>query len=252
MKPRIRAVLGILATLCLLPSVMAVIRGMPAFGDHPLPYGDFASRVLPAERQVTNMVTAVTFDLRGFDTLGEETMLLAAVVGTVVLLRGARGEGTADRPARAPGRAIPPRSEAVVLLCRALAPLTLLYGVYVVLHAHLTPGGGFQGGAIIGSGLLLLWLGEGYAAWRHFVPGHVLHAMEGGGAALYALMGLAALLSGAAFLANVLPLGSLGSLFSGGMIGLVNFGTGLAVAGGFGMLFLEFLEETREPESNEP
>lgn len=51
------------------------------------------------------MVTAVNFDLRGFDTLGEEVMLLAAVVGTTVILRGARGEKTMD--ARPPVRAAP-------------------------------------------------------------------------------------------------------------------------------------------------
>ena len=75
--------------------------------------------------------------------------------------------------------------------------------------------------------------------------GHALHAAEAGGAALYALVGMGALLSGGAFLANLLPLGEMGSLLSGGIIPVVNLGVGLAVAGGFGMLFLEFLEETR-------
>ncbi|MFC0410139.1 MnhB domain-containing protein [Roseomonas elaeocarpi] len=248
---RLRYLLTALAALCLLPLAAPVIRHMPEFGAHPLPYGEAVNRIAPAERQVTNMVSAVNFDLRGFDTLGEETMLLAAVVGTVVLLRGARGEGTADRPASCPGRPIAPRSPGVVLLCRVLTPMLLLFGLYVVLHAQLTPGGGFQGGVIIASGLMLVWLGEGYGAWRRLVPGKVLHAMEGGGAALYTLTGLGALLSGAAFLTNILPFGEMRQLLSGGIIPVVNLGVGLAVAGGFAMLFLEFLEETREPEGND-
>ncbi|MCR0981236.1 MnhB domain-containing protein [Roseomonas populi] len=251
MSPRARGILATLAALALAPGALAVLRAMPAFGDHPLPYGDAVNRIAPAERIVSNMVTAVNFDLRGFDTLGEEVMLLAAVVGTVVVLRGSRGEGVGDRPATCGDRPIPPRSEAVVLLCRIIAPLTLLYGLYVVLHAQLTPGGGFQGGAIIGSGLLLVWVGEGYNAWRRLVPGVVLHALEGGGAGLYALMGFGAMLTGAAFLTNVLPLGEWGSILSGGVIPVVNFGVGLAVSGAFGMLFLEFLEETREPKDGE-
>jgi len=248
---KFRYLLAALAALCLLPLTVSVIRHMPEFGQHPLPYGEAVNRLIPAERQVTNMVTAVNFDLRGFDTLGEETMLLTAVVGTVVLLRGARGEGTADRPARCPGRPIAPRSPGVVLLGRVLAPILLLYGFYVVLHAQLTPGGGFQGGVILASGLMLVWLGEGYAAWRHLVPGKLLHAMEGGGAALYTLSGLGALLSGAAFLANILPLGEMRQLLSGGIIPVLNLGVAFAVAGGFSMLFLEFLEETREPKGDE-
>ncbi|ATR21610.1 Potassium efflux system protein phaB [Roseomonas mucosa] len=245
MTPRLRCLLAWVSALCLLPWAAAVIHAMPEFGNHPLPYGDAVNRLGPAERQVTNMVTAVNFDLRGFDTLGEEVMLLAAVVGTTVILRGARGEKTMDRAATCQGRPIAPRSPGVILLCRVLAPMTLLYGLYVVLHAALTPGGGFQGGMIIGSGLLLVWLGERYGTWRRVVRGHALHAAEAGGAALYALVGMGALLSGGAFLANLLPLGEMGSLLSGGIIPVVNLGVGLAVAGGFGMLFLEFLEETR-------
>ncbi|MBP0492708.1 MnhB domain-containing protein [Roseomonas indoligenes] len=251
MSRRARGILAAIAALALAPGALAVVRAMPPLGDHPLPYGDAVNRVAPAERAVSNMVTAVNFDLRGFDTLGEEVMLLAAVVGAVVVLRGARGEGVGDRPARCGSRPIPPRSDAVVLLCRMTAPLTLIYGLYVVLHAALTPGGGFQGGAIIGSGLVLVWLGEGYNAWRRMVPGVVLHALEGGGAGLYALAGFGAMLTGAAYLANMLPLGDWGSILSGGMIPVVNFGVGLAVSGAFGMLFLEFLEETREPEKGE-
>ena len=179
--------------------------------------------------------------------------LAAALVlapAAVLLLRGARGEGTRRRAAAIPDRPIPRRSEAVVLLCRLLAPVTLLFGLYVVLHAALTPGGGFQGGVIIASAMLLVWLGEGYAAWRRMLPGPLLHALEGGGAALYLLSGLAGLMLGGAFLGNGLPVGQSGSLLAGGLIQLLNLGVALAVAGGFAMLFLEFLEETRAPEED--
>ncbi|MBL6456424.1 sodium:proton antiporter [Belnapia sp. T6] len=249
MRPRL--LLALAAALVLVPAALLLAFRMPEFGAHPLPYGDAATALMLHERHVTNMVSGVNFDLRAIDTLGEEIMLLAAVGGAVMLLRGARGEGGQRRAAAIPGRPIPRRSEAVVLLCRLLAPVTLLFGLYVVLHAQLTPGGGFQGGVIIASAMLLVWLGEGYAAWRRMLPGPLLHALEGGGAALYALAGLAGLALGDAFLANVLPPGESGSLLSGGLIPLLNLGVALAVAGGFAMLFLEFLEETRAPEEGE-
>ena len=74
----------------LAPLMVPLMAAMPHFGAHPLPYGDAINHDGPIQRHVTNMVTAVNFDYRGFDTLGEEFMLLAAVTGTVVLLRGSR------------------------------------------------------------------------------------------------------------------------------------------------------------------
>ncbi len=132
-------------------------------------YGATVNALLTASRHVTNMVAAVNFDVRGIDTLGEESMLVCAVTGTVVLLRGARGEGVTERAGHVPGRAIV-RSQR---RHRAGLPhrrtLTILFGVYMVLHGTVTPGGGFQGGVIVGSSLMLLYLGEGYrslAAYR--------------------------------------------------------------------------------------
>ena len=240
-----RLVLCALALACLLPAVVRVARRMPAFGAHPLPYGDAVNRIGPAERHVTNMVSAVNFDIRGIDTLGEEFMLLCAVTGAVVLLRGGRGEDQTARPERVPDRPIPPRSDAVALTCRATTPLLVVFGIYIALHATVTPGGGFQGGVILASAALLVWLGEGYETWRRLIRSRVLDAAEGGGATLYALAGFASMAAGRAFLTNILPLGNLKDVFSGGLMLVENAGVTLAVAGGFALLFLEFLEETR-------
>lgn len=248
MTPRVRLALLALALLCLAPLAWRVAARMPEFGAHPLPYGDAINRDAPRERHVTNMVTAVNFDYRGFDTLGEEFMLLCAVTGTVMLLRGSRGERADAPPGRLRGRAEVERADATVLACRLFGPVVMLFGIYVVLHATTTPGGGFQGGVITASGLLLLWLGEGYEGWRRLVRSRAADAFEGGGAALFALCGFAPMLTGAAFLQNVLPLGQPKDLLSGGLMVVTNLGVACAVGGGFVLLFLEFLEETRVPE----
>ena len=122
------------------------VRGLPPLGQYRGPYGDLLNRVAVAERYTTDVVTAVVFDYRGFDTLGEEFILFAAVVGVTVLLRKQPGESDAKKADRVRGRRVPRPSDAVLLLATALIGPTLLFGLAVATHGHLTPGGGFQGG----------------------------------------------------------------------------------------------------------
>jgi len=243
--PAIRLTLFLLAALMCLPAIAAIALHMPAFGAHALPYGDAIDAAAPGERHVSNMVSAINFDYRGFDTLGEEFMLLGAVTGTVVLLRGSRGEALGARPGIIAGRPLLPHSDAVVLICRLSAPLLMAFAVYVAVHAMTTPGGGFQGGAIAASALVLLFLGEGYPGWRAVVRSPVFVALEGGGSALYGLCGFAGMALGLPYLANFLPLGTYKDVWSGGLMLVENAGVTFAVGGGFTLIFLEFLEETR-------
>jgi multicomponent Na+:H+ antiporter subunit B len=240
-----RLIVAALCALLIAPAAAVVMMRIPAFGRHPLPYGDAINRAAVAQRHVTNMVTAVNFDYRAFDTLGEELMLVAAVSGTLVLLRGRRGESVSDRPAQAGERPVCARSEAVTLACRMFLPLIVTFGIYVILHAQLTPGGGFQGGAIVASGTLLLYLGESYGLWRRLMRSAIFDALEATGAIALVLCGLVPMAAGHAFLENVLPLGRTGALVSGGLILIENAAVALAVTAGFVLLLLEFLEETR-------
>ena len=139
----------------------------------------------------------------------------------------------------------------MTLACRLFGPAILVFGLYIALHAMTTPGGGFQGGVIIASGLLLVYLGEGYQGWRRVLPSKVFDVLEGSGATLYALCGFASMLAGLPFLTNFLPLGTAKDLFSGGLMLIENAGVTLAVAGGFTVLFIEFLEETRQERDGE-
>ncbi|WP_237477839.1 MnhB domain-containing protein [Lichenibacterium dinghuense] len=249
MSPRLRLALLILAGLAILPGAAHVIGALPPFGHPVAVYGQSVNALLPELRHVSNMVTAINFDVRGFDTVGEEFMLLAAVAGTVLLLRGGRGEDRVDVGGRIGGRPVSPRSDAVVLLCRICGPFTFIFGVYVALHATVTPGGGFQGGVVIASALLLIYIGEGYGRWRQLVRVPVLDAVEGAGALLFVAAGLLPVAMGLAFLTNVLPLGTLGDMMSGGLMLVENAGVTLAVAGGFATVLIEFMEETRATDS---
>lgn len=248
MTTRARILMLAAAAVVLAPTTASLILGLPAFG-HPLSqYGTTVNAIAPHLRNVSNMVAAVNFDIRGIDTLGEESMLLAAVTGTVMLLRGQRGEDMGEHAGGVAGRKQAPRSDATVLLCRFTATALCLFGVYIVLHGTVTPGGGFQGGVVVASSFMLLYLGEGYTAWRRVVRSQFLDVLEGAGALAYGLAAALPLAGGYAALQNVLPLGKWKDLFSGGLMVAVNYAVALAVIGGFGMLLLEFMEETRAPE----
>ncbi len=231
-------------------AVWHIAAALPAFGEPTSAYGPAINAIGPAARHVANMVTAVNFDFRSFDTLGEESILACAVTGAVVLLRGSRGERTGDRPGRVPGRPQEERADATTLACRIFGTLIWLFGLVVALNGSVTPGGGFQGGAMVASSTMLLYLGEDYATWRKLAPSAVMAALEGSGVALFVAAAGLPLLLGLPALTNILPLGRFKEFLSGGTIFVANCAVALAVIGGFVLLLLEFLEETRTSEGD--
>lgn len=247
MNARLRLALFLPAAAALAALLVWSFSGLPRFGDYRGPYGDLVNARGVPERHATNMATAVNFDYRGFDTLGEEYILFAAVIGLALLLREARGEIEEDPAEYAEDRRVPRPTLAVRVTGLVLVAATNLFGLYVVAHAQQTPGGGFQGGAILGTACLLVYLTLGYREFRAVSPRMMLDIGEGFGAAMYVLVGLAALVVGGAFLENILALGKTGQVFSAGTIPVINVAVGLEVAGGIILMFVEFLKQTRKP-----
>jgi multicomponent Na+:H+ antiporter subunit B len=92
------------------------LTGLPDFGSYQGPYGDVLNQVAVGERKATNVVAAVTFDYRGVDTMGEEYILFAAVVGVAILLRAQRDETEQPPDEDAADRHAPATSNAVRVL----------------------------------------------------------------------------------------------------------------------------------------
>ena len=201
----------------------------------------------PYQRQIVNAVTAVMFDYRGLDTLGEEFILFAAVSGLVLLMREKSAERS-EEPLQIEDRPLWPRTDAVQWTSLGFLGVISVFGIYMVLHGHLTPGGGFQGGAVLGTASVLVYLGNGYNVYSKTHPTLLLELGESIGAASYALIGLGGLLAGGVFLENFLPLGKRGQLLSAGTIPVINLAVGIEVAAGFALLFREFLKQTRARE----
>ncbi len=214
--------------------------GLHHFGNYDFRYGAIASKDSVADRAATNSVMVITFDYRGFDTLGEEFILFISVVSVGVLLRRLRDEheGGAENLEVGTERL---GSESLRWLGTALAAPLMLLGLYVITHGALTPGGGFQGGVIVMSAVAAVFLGgeyaliaraEGSASW--------IEVIESMGAAGFAMIGFGGLIATGIFFANFINKGEAG-LLTGGFIGIANVAVGVEVAGGFLMVVSELL-----------
>jgi multicomponent Na+:H+ antiporter subunit B len=209
---------------------------LPAFGGSVHPYRD-AAVAAALLRRTPNVVTSINFDQRGLDTFGEEAILFASVIGAVTLLRSTKDE----RVTR------PPEGERVLQATRlagyVLLPVTLVVGADVVVHGHLTPGGGFQGGVILATGLHLAYVAGSYPTLRRIRPLRWYEYGEAAGMAGVAALGIAGVAAGGGFLANVLPLGTFGHLISAGTVPLFSVAIGIEVATGVVVLLAAFLEQ---------
>jgi multicomponent Na+:H+ antiporter subunit B len=243
MTPSGRRMLFLVGAAGFLALLVWGFGGLPDFGNYRGPYGDILNRVAVDERHVSNIVAAVVFDYRGFDTLIEECILFAAVVGVALLLRAGRGEEEHSPEDSAEDRKAPDTSAPVRVVGLGIIGPAVLVGVYVVAHGHISPGGGFQGGVVLAAASLFVYLAGEYVSFRRVNPTSLIDFAEGAGIAGYVGIGLAGLGAGAAFLDDWLPLGTAGNLLSGGTIPLLNLSIGLAVSAGVVLLLYELLEQ---------
>jgi len=240
---RARLVLGLAALAGLGAMLLWAVGGLPDFGHPRGPYADLAPKIMLDERHVTNTVTGVTFDLRGFDTLGEELILFVAALGATVLLRAQRGEREAQEAAAAEERRATGTADSLRALGAALVGPVLLLGAYIVVHGALTPGGGFQGGVILAGALLLVYAAGQVAAVQRVRPVSLVEVADAVGAASYALVALAGLVFGVAAMDNVLPLGTTGSLLSGGTVPVLSVAVGVEVTAAITLILSELVDQ---------
>jgi multicomponent Na+:H+ antiporter subunit B len=232
---------------CAGPGLLAVLviglHGLPAFGDFHGAYGLLVDRVEPGQRHATDVVTALNFDLRAFDTLGEEFILFASVSGVALLLRHLRDEDESQPSRSLDDHRFAGASDALRVLSLILVPLLVSLGVYLALHGALTPGGGFQAGVVLAAGPLVILLAGRYLALKRVAPHWALDALDAAGATAYALIGLGGLVFATVYLQNYLPLGTPGHLLSAGMMPLNSIAVGLEVTGAFLLTWTQFLDQ---------
>ena len=209
--------------------ILAVIAGGFILTFSQIPFGkdkiDVANYYIKKgieETGAVNIVTSVVLNYRGFDTLGEVTVLFIAAVGLGAVLfveKKVQKNVSNDKD----------KSKRASLILRTgshlLFPLILLFGAYVFVHGHLTPGGGFQGGAVIASGFLLMYL----AFPRQSINKKSFSVVESLGGLIFVGIGLLGLVFSGYFLTNFLPKGIPNTIFSAGIIPIIYIAVGLKI-----------------------
>jgi multicomponent Na+:H+ antiporter subunit B len=222
-----RVVATVVGLLLVIGGMAWAATGLHAFGDYNYRYGAIVSKDAVADRAATNSVVVTAFDYRAFDTLGEEFILFISVAGVTVLLRQMRDEAAdvdleLDRERSG--------SETQRWLGAALVAPVAVFAADVIVHGALTPGGGFQGGVVLLSALVFVFLGGEYALLKIVLSSSSwIEVTESIGAAAFAMLGFGGLIATGVFFANFIDKGQAG-LLTGGFIPIANIAVGAEVA----------------------
>ena len=215
--------------------------GLPAWGFYRGPYGYVIANLVVFERHATDVVNAINYDYRGFDTLGEEFILFTAVLGVMMLLRREEGSSQSSRQGKIPDRQV--LSTTIQAFTIPAVFLTVLFGFYIGLHGQLTPGGGFQAGVILATAPLLVYIAQNTEAFTRITSHRSMEFIEALGAGSYAIIGLSGLVMGVPLLTNILPLGTTGNVFSAGTIALISACVGVEVTAAILLVAFTYLQE---------
>jgi multicomponent Na+:H+ antiporter subunit B len=218
---------------------------LPGFGRYPGPYGFVINRIAVAGTNATGVVSAVNFEYRGFDTVGEEFILFVAATGVATVLRQLRDEQEEGRRGAAFGEPPSGTTDAIRLASLVFVGPAALFGWFLASHAQASPSGGFQGGVVLATAFVLIYLAGQFLAFRRISPADLIDSVGAVGAAGFAAIGLTAVALGFAYLYNFLPLGTVpGAVSSSGTIALISFFVGIEVAAAFILIVGELVEQT--------
>ena len=219
--------------------LVSTVIELPPFGEPGNPYNNevserYIERGIP-ETGAINFVAGMILDYRAFDTFGESTVLFVAACSVLILLK-LGDHGKDEKPTEAMLEAEwddrhyePKNDEILQLAARVLVPILLMYGIYVVLNGHLSPGGGFSGGAIMGAARILYLNAFGFEKASRFFTFKTFRWVTFLALMTYAGLKSYSFFTGANHLESGIPLGTPGAILSSGLILPLNICVGLIV-----------------------
>lgn len=245
---RIAAAVMIVLLFVLLATAML---GMPEIGDKNNPdNNEVARRYIENgldETGAVNIVSGMILDYRAFDTFGESCVLFVATICVTIMLRiDGRGGAGDDEESEGEKKAFGIRQSAFAKLdsrnyependtilkksAMFVFPVIMVFGIYVILNGHISPGGGFSGGAILGAGFVLFLSAFGFNKTERFMNANTVRIITLIALLVYCLSKCYSFFTGANHMESGIPLGTPGAILSSGLILVLNICVGMVVA----------------------
>lgn len=233
---RIYVICAVVFCIVLAGLLLYTVSYLPKTGEADKPVNnEVPARYIENGLQETgavNIVTGMILDYRAFDTFGESNVLFVATITVLILLHADKKKdknGKEEEPEN--DRIYEPKNDAILqAAAKVLVPLIILFGIYVILNGHLSPGGGFSGGAIIGAGLILYLNAFGFQKTEKLFTEKTYKWVSFGALTTYCLAKSYSFYTGANHLESHIPLGIPGHILSSGLILILNICVGLVVA----------------------
>ncbi|MDO4345469.1 MAG: MnhB domain-containing protein [Eubacteriales bacterium] len=227
---------ALVCCLALITILMVEVSYLPPVGSDKNPgSNEVAAKYIEDGLQDTgavNIVTGMILDYRAFDTFGESNVLFIATCTVLILLRNdkKKGKGSAEQEEKRDSFYEPKNDAILQTVASVLVPIIVIFGIYVILNGHLSPGGGFSGGAIIGAGLILYLNAFGFEKTERFFTEKTYKTVSFCALTFYCLAKSYSFYTGAHHLESGIPLGTPGAILSSGLILPLNICVGLVVA----------------------
>ena len=232
---RIYSLLAVVICLAIIVFLLSTVADLPRFGkeDNPI-NNEVSQRYIEKgveETGATNIVSGMILNYRAFDTLGESHVLFVAACSVILLLRLSKSDSKSYLQEVAYDRHYEPKNDLILQTAtRYLFPILLLFSVYVLVNGHLSPGGGFSGGTVLGAALILYVCAYGSKSIYGFFGHRLYSVIKVSALCLYSLIILYYAFTGANGLPSAMPLGTPGRIFSAGFILPINVAVGFEVA----------------------
>ena len=229
-------VVSVLCCVALIAMLLVAVSYLPPVGSADNPASnEVVEKYIEDGMQDTgavNIVTGMILDYRAFDTFGESNVLFIATCTVLILLRSDKKKDKQKAAAEARREQYyEPKDDSILQkITFLLFPIIVIFGIYVILNGHISPGGGFSGGAIIGAGLILYANAFGFEKLNRFFTEKTYKTISFSALAFYCLAKSYSFFTGANHLESGIPLGDPGAILSSGLILPLNICVGLVVA----------------------
>lgn len=230
---RLYQCLSVVFCIAIVALLVITVSYLPSVGGENKPTNNQVSEkyITDGEKDTgaVNIVTGMILSYRAFDTFGETNVLFIATCCVMIMLMVDEEKIRDNRESN--DRNFEPKNDVILqVVASLLAPIVFLFGIYIILNGHLSPGGGFSGGAMIGAGMILYVAAFGFEKTGRFFNENVYKCVKVTALLCYGCIVTYYFLTGANGLPCLIPTGEAGKILSGGITLPINIFVGSEVA----------------------